>query len=106
MTKNELLLNLAQDAVNWGEGADFEMKELIHENDSVTYNAIKLHYKEFFAKSTNETDYPDTPQGYKDFENAQIWHRKEGVYSKKFYDIVRNDINQLLEKLKPIINNL
>jgi hypothetical protein len=99
MTKNELLLNLAKNAVNWGEGADFEMKELLHEYDEETCNALQVHYPEYFTKSTNETDYPDTPQGYEDFENAQIWHRKEGAYSEKFYDIVRNDINQLLNNL-------
>ena len=99
LTKNQLLLSLAKDAVNWGEGADFEMQELIHEADKETHDAIVEYYPEFFIHSVEEEDYPDTEEGYKAFEKAEKWASKEGFYSQKFYSKVSEDINDLLNKL-------
>ncbi len=94
-----MLLSLAQDAVNWGEGADFEMKELIQEADQATTEALKTHYPEFFAKNLEESDYPDTDAGYDELEAAQDWASKEGCWSNKFYNQIRSDINILLMHL-------
>lgn len=83
MTKRELLLNLAKDCVNWSEGADFEMAELLHETDGQTGAAIEKYYSEFYNEDKND-------------EN---WVSKEGYYSEKFYDKVQKDITEVLKEL-------
>src|SRR4051812_31046225 len=58
MTKKDLLLEIARDAVCWGEGSDFEWNELIGEFDH--QDAMEEHYKgQFpyaFGYSRNWTD--------------------------------------------------
>jgi hypothetical protein len=97
ITKNQLLLHIAKAAINWGEGADFEMTELIHESlNNEQFNAVKHHYPEYFVKSLNEEDYPDTEEGFKAYEEAEKWYEKEG---KKLYGIIKKDVNNLLTDL-------
>jgi hypothetical protein len=84
LTKNQLLLRVAQHAVNWSEGSDFEFNELIHDScGSEEMDAFEAHYPEFFPPEENEEDY-------------------DGNYlsdSDEFYSTVCGDINDLLERL-------
>lgn len=53
-TKEELLLSMAITAVNWGEGADFEAKELIW--DSGYEAACRQHFPHLFPEPTGDPD--------------------------------------------------
>lgn len=83
MTKQQLLLTLIKDCVNWGEGADFEMSELIHGQSGPVFIAIKQHYPQFWNNSEEE-DLSGDPDN--------------GRYSYEFYRLVRADMNALLEE--------
>lgn len=90
MTKNQMLLNMAIDAVNWGEGADFEMKELIHEGSHPYPDLIRKIYPERFkekpAKDPNEDEDDD------DEDNDEM-------YDDKLYSFIQGEISSLLEQL-------
>lgn len=83
MTKRQLLLSLAQTAVNWNEGADFEWNELIHENSKEVMAALKQYYPEHFKCDEMDED----------------WESEHGCYSEEFYNKVGGDINKLLDML-------
>ncbi len=64
MTKNELYLEVAICAVGWGEGADFEMKELVDE-DKQLVKAVEEHYS---VKFPNEEMSDEEFEGMTDVE--------------------------------------
>lgn len=70
-------------AVSWGEGADFEMKELIHESlNKEEWAALKEYYPEYFvAVDTDDEDESDKSN------------------SDEFYEKVQEDITDLLDSL-------
>lgn len=97
ISKTELLLHIAKAAINWSEGADFEMTELVHESlNTEQWNALKHYYPQYFAKSLNERDYPDTEEGLKAYEEAEKWYEKEG---KKLYSTIKKDVNDFLSNI-------
>jgi hypothetical protein len=53
MTKNEFLLTVATHAMAWGEGADFEMSELICENGELI-TQLEKHYNVQYEIEDND----------------------------------------------------
>lgn len=97
ISKHDLLLDLASEAVNWGEGADFEMVELL---DCVNQEALRHYYPQFFKYSMNHEDYPDTDEGEVEWDKAEEWHGEHGYSSEAFRNLIKKDITVLLMSLK------
>jgi hypothetical protein len=89
MSKKDLLIRLAIDAVNWGEGADFEMKELIEEFSPS--KAIKEHYGDQFPLVFN---YNEDEEDEEDDDEDEEEKQRE-----KFYEVIGSDIVKTLESL-------
>ena len=82
MSKRDLLLRVAVDAMNWGEGADFEIGELIGEFSPAS--AIKEHYGDQFPAYFNyNDDDEEDDDGYDEYEK-----QRNGLHSKISADVI------------------
>lgn len=69
MTKNEFLLNVAIEAMGWGEGADFEMSELIGYNSELA-EQLEKHYNVKYATDEDFDDDELYEEARRGWENA------------------------------------